>query len=59
MHVQDKEETTHLSNQDKEATPTAPAIASKKFQILPSAKALASVELHKFPLRRASIPSSQ
>jgi hypothetical protein len=42
-----KRQTTYLTDRDKEATPTAPAIASK--QILPSASAPASAELQKFP----------
>jgi hypothetical protein len=45
MQVQNKEETTYLSDRDKEATPTAPAITSKEIQILPSANAPASAEL--------------
>jgi hypothetical protein len=49
MQVQNKEETTYLSNRDKEATPIALAIASKEIQILPSASAPASTELQKFP----------
>jgi hypothetical protein len=59
MQVHNKEETTYLSDWDKEAIPTAPAITSKKIKILPSTNAPANTELQKFPLWRASIPSSQ